>query len=111
MSEQTSVGKRRFVLLTNIPAPYRVAFFNSLASALAKQGVDFEVWFCAESEPNRKWKIDRSTFCFNYSVLPGWHPSIHGLYAHFNWSIIAKLRRARPAVMLMAGSWNTPTVF
>jgi glycosyltransferase involved in cell wall biosynthesis len=54
----------RVVLVTNMVAPYRVSFYNALA-----QQCDLVVITDAETEFNRKWKLDSSKFLFDHVVL------------------------------------------
>jgi glycosyltransferase involved in cell wall biosynthesis len=49
----------RIALVTNIPAPYRIAAWNIVAE---KMGNDFLVLFCAEREPNRQWNVPAMKF-------------------------------------------------
>jgi glycosyltransferase involved in cell wall biosynthesis len=42
----------RVALLTNIPAPYRLAFFRALSARC-----DLKVMFDSKSEPNRRWSV------------------------------------------------------
>jgi glycosyltransferase involved in cell wall biosynthesis len=42
----------RVALLTNIPAPYRLAFFRALSARC-----DLKVMFDSRSEPNRQWSV------------------------------------------------------
>jgi glycosyltransferase involved in cell wall biosynthesis len=44
--------KIRVALLTNIPAPYRLAFFRALSARC-----DLKVMFDSKSEPNRQWSV------------------------------------------------------
>ncbi len=62
--------KKRVALLTNIIAPYRIPCFNKVAEA----GVfDFDVYFMAESESNRDWRVYKDKIKFNYKILKGLH--------------------------------------
>jgi hypothetical protein len=47
------------LLLTNIPAPYRIPVFNRVANVL---GDDFLVVFFAGIEPNRMWDVGHFAF-------------------------------------------------
>ena len=50
----------KLIYITNIPAPYRIKRFNSMVPIFREEGIEFEVWFLAENEKNRNWKIDYS---------------------------------------------------
>lgn len=54
----------KIVLITNIPAPYRIPVFAKIAEKL---GNDFLVIFAARSEPNRSWNI--TDLPFNHHFL------------------------------------------
>ncbi len=56
----------RAALLTNIPAPYRLPFFEELSNLC-----DLTVLFDALSEPNRQWALTDSGFRFPYQILSG----------------------------------------
>jgi len=63
----------RVALLTNIPAPYRLAFFKELGARC-----DLKVFFDSRSEPNRQWDVPAD--------LGFAHAYLHGF-------AIARLRR------------------
>jgi len=100
---------RRFVLSTNIPTPYRLAFFEVLARELAARAISFEVFFYARTEPNRQWQIDMRELPFRWTVLPGVHPALGAFCPHFNPTLALAVRRAKPTWLLIAGAWNTPS--
>ena len=98
------------VILTNIPTPYRTAFFEALAEVMAPLGRRFHVLYCAKTEPGRHWPYDASKMRHPHTVLRGFHPSIGGIHAHLNPGVLAELNLLRPDTLLVAGSWNTPTM-
>lgn len=49
--------KKKVVIISNCPAPYRVAFFLYLMNAYAEQYF-FEIIYSAHSQANRRWSID-----------------------------------------------------
>lgn len=100
----------KLLVVTNIPTPYRIAFFNVLHKQLQLQNGKLKVLYCAENEPNRHWKIDSNEQQFEYEILNGFHQSIGGLYLHLNPSVFKKTKLFNPDVILYAGSWNMPTV-
>ena len=86
------------VLVTNIPAPYRIPVYNLVAREL---GDDFHVIFCARNEPNRHW--DLGSLDFNHTFLKeNFHISKDAV-VHRNREIIGLLRRLRPRVIITAG--------
>jgi glycosyltransferase involved in cell wall biosynthesis len=98
------------VVLTNIPTPYRTAFFDALAEEAACAGKRFHVLYCAKTEPGRHWPYDSSKMKHAHTVLRGFHPSLTGIQAHLNPGVLAELNLLKPDTLLLAGSWNTPTM-
>ena len=98
------------VVLTNIPTPYRTAFFDALAEAAACAGKRFHVLYCAKTEPGRHWPYDPSKMKHAHTVLGGFHRSLTGIHAHLNPGVLAELNLLKPDTLLIAGSWNTPTM-
>ena len=98
------------VVLTNIPTPYRTAFFDALAEASAQAGKRFHVLYCAKTEPGRHWPYDSAKIRHAHTVLRGFHPSLTGIHAHLNPGVLAELNLLKPDTLLIAGSWNTPTM-
>lgn len=101
---------RELVILTNVPTPYRIPFFNSLHEALNEFDATLRVFYCASREPHRHWQVPLEEQRFPWHVLPGWHPSFRGWHPHVNCSIASMLRRVQPTWLLSAGAWNLPTV-
>jgi len=98
------------VVLTNIPTPYRTAFFDALAEEAARAGKRFHVLYCAKTEPGRHWPYDPSAMKHAHTVLRGFHRSLTGIHAHLNPGVLAELNLLKPDTLLIAGSWNTPTM-
>ncbi len=98
------------VVLTNIPTPYRTAFFDALAEEAARAGKRFHVLYCAKTEPGRHWPYDASKMRHAHTVLRGFHPSLTGIHAHLNPGVLAELNMLKPDTLILAGSWNTPTM-
>ena len=98
------------IILTNIPTPYRTAFFDALAEETARVGKRFHVLYCAKTEPGRHWPYDPSKMKHAHTVLRGFHPSLTGVQAHLNPGVLAELNLLKPDTLVIAGSWNTPTM-
>ena len=98
------------VVLTNIPTPYRTAFFDAVAAEAARIGRGFHVLYCAETEPGRHWPYEQEKLRHAHTLLRGLHPSLAGTTAHVNPGVLAALRQLRPTTLLVAGAWNTPTM-
>jgi len=98
------------VVLTNIPTPYRTAFFDAVAAAAARAGKGFHVLYCAKTEPGRHWPYEPAKMRHEHTVLRGFHPSLLGLNAHLNPGVLAALNRLKPDTLIIAGAWTTPTM-
>jgi glycosyltransferase involved in cell wall biosynthesis len=98
------------VVLTNIPTPYRTNFFNVLFSQLHANNEGFHVLYCAETEPDRSWKLYPEQNNYPFTIMKGIHLNIKGFYTHFNPPVIGKLIKLKPTNVIIAGSWNTPTM-
>ena len=98
------------IILTNIPTPYRTAFFDALAEETARVGKRFHVLYCAKTEPGRHWPYDPSKMKHAHTVLRGFHPSLTGVQAHLNPGVLAELNLLKPDTLVIAWSWNTPTM-
>ena len=100
----------RFVILTNIPTPYRTAFFNELAAASDQLGAEFHVLYCAQTEPGRHWPYEPAKMRHPYALMGGLSPKFAGACFHINPSILNRIAEINPDTLLIAGSWNTPTM-
>jgi glycosyltransferase involved in cell wall biosynthesis len=98
------------VVLTNIPTPYRTAFFDALAEEAARAGKRFHVLYCAKTEPGRHWPYEPSKMKHAHTILRGFHRSLTGIHAHLNPGVLAELNLLKPDTLIIAGSWNTPTM-
>lgn len=59
---------KKIVLITEIISPYRIPVFNEIAKQL---GIQFEVFFMADTVPGRSWDVEREKIRFKYRVLKG----------------------------------------
>jgi glycosyltransferase involved in cell wall biosynthesis len=91
---------KRVVLLTEIPAPYRIPLFNALATK-----VDLEVVFLAERNPERPYELHAEELSFRWRVLPHRDITVGGRWLVLNGGV----RRAlRGADVIVVGGWNQP---
>lgn len=100
----------RITILTNIPTPYRTAFYDALHDAASAAGDSLEVLYCAQTEPRRHWPYLPSTMRHHHSIMSGTHPFFRGYHTHFNPEVIKRLYYSRPDVVVVGGAWNTPTM-
>lgn len=101
----------RFVALINIPSPYRVHFFHALNQELHKSGWEFEVFFMAESEKGRYWKLDRNQWSFAHRFGRGIHPRVSGSTLHFTPDLLLNLWENPPERLLLCGGWFVPNIW
>lgn len=94
--------------VTNIPTPYRTARFNILNDEINRRGGSLDVLFMAQIEPDRNWDIDYKLMNFPYKVYKGVHPTIKGMFAHFNPGLLFDLWRKKWDVVVIGGM-GSPT--
>jgi glycosyltransferase involved in cell wall biosynthesis len=94
----------RIALLTEIPAPFRIASFNALAR---RDDVELEVVFLRERNPDRPYALHEDEWEFAHRVLPGVDLTVRGRWLVVNRGVAAALRGARPETVLLGG-WNQP---
>lgn len=95
----------RVVLLTEIPAPFRIPLFNGLA---AREDVDPLVLFLSRSDPRRPhYTVYEDEFRHRWRVLPGRQLERGGRWIVLSRGVIRALRRERPALVVVGG-WNQP---
>lgn len=100
----------KILFVKNIPSPYRNSFFNELSSKLNLKGIDLEVWYCAQSESNRNWKVDLDEVAYNFRIFKGLHLTIGGYFLHLNVGLLIKLFFVKFDVIVVGG-YGTPTLF
>lgn len=92
---------KKAILITNIPAPYRVPVFEILGDCA---DYEFTVIFAAENEANRKW--GDNSLKFLHVFLKGTKTLAKGdgfNYVHFNWSLWGELNRLSPDFVVLGG--------
>ena len=90
----------RVVLLTEIPAPYRIPLFNALA-----ERVDLHVLFLAERNPERPYRLHENEIRFSWEVLPGRDLTVGDRWLVLNHGVSKRVRGADAVVL---GGWNQP---
>lgn len=97
---------RRVLVLSNMPAPYRVPLFNTLARNGTGQ---LRVVFLIERTADRRWQLNSDEILFDLYMLPGVHfyiPRMRWTF-HLNPNIFQVIGKYRPDVMIVGG-WDTP---
>lgn len=105
----------KIVIVTNIPAPYRLPIYKRLNE---KYGDDFLVIYCAKRESNRLWSLD--DFGFNYIFLEeNFKEKKDGFnYVHNNPDVFKRLKSFNPDIVITTGfnpthiyAWLYATLF
>lgn len=94
---------KKLLYITNIPAPYRQKRFNKMAEIFPTYGIDFEVLYMAEKEPNRSWSIPADSYKYPHKFFKGIHPTIGNFYAHFNPGLLFRLLRNDYDIAIVGG--------
>lgn len=94
----------RVAILTEIPAPYRIPLFNTLA---ARSDVELEVLFLGQVDPTHPYPVYADEFRFRAVFLAG-----SGVVRSRRWTVLNRgvgraLRGFGPDV-LVVGGWNQP---
>ncbi len=100
----------RILIISNIPTPYRCAFFSELNSKLEENGSELLVIFSAKNEKNRDWNPDSFAYNFKYIILKSKTINIFDTYLHVNINFLKIIKSFRPSHTIIAGSWNLPIV-
>jgi len=90
----------KVILITNNPAPYRVPVFNILASM---PGLDFQVLYCSEREPDRRWSLPELEHKHRYLDSYAGVFSLRGKFIHWNKGVNKLLKKKMPDVVITCG--------
>ena len=91
-------GRRvRVVMVTNIPAPYRLPVYALLAR---QRDIELHVVFCGR-RLNREWNLGPAMFA--HTFLNERHVRIAGKHIHINFDVWSFLQRYRPDVVITTG--------
>jgi glycosyltransferase involved in cell wall biosynthesis len=99
--------KSETIFVTNIPAPYRIEFYNTLS----EKNLDFEVWYMQQEVSYRPgWKFSESLMKHKYYINNGFFYMIGTHPFFFNPKLIAKILFRQPLDLFLTTSWNDPDV-
>ncbi len=98
--------RKKVLLVTNIPTPYRIPLFEELNRQLAAVGIELLVAFGAMGYARRKWKIDLDRITFRYTQLRSRHIVLgksteHTLFTYGG--LIPLIRKYQPDIIISAG--------
>jgi glycosyltransferase involved in cell wall biosynthesis len=88
----------KIAIVANTPAPYRVPIYERVA---ATNGIELQVIYCCEREPNRTW--DLPTFNFNHTFLRQRFITWSDRYIHNNFDVVSVLTNFSPNVIITDG--------
>lgn len=97
---------KKYVFVTNIPTPYRAAFYNELE----KIGFNFEVLYMRDTEGDRYWAGDRESLRHRFYIENSLYFMIGRFHIHFSPRIIWRIIRGKDSEIILGGSWNDPNV-
>lgn len=100
---------KHVAILTNIPAPYRVDFFDYLQKNYGDYR--FSVIYSSKNEDNRSWNIDEEKLknaVFLESKTIAVRKRFDTTYLHIPWGVSRALKELKPDVVV--GSEYNPTV-
>jgi glycosyltransferase involved in cell wall biosynthesis len=103
-------GKRRMVVVTDIPSPYRLHEFEALHAAMRERDIGLSVVYLATTEHRRHWTLDPATFGFPNVVASGWSPHVRGRPFYINPGVCWDVVRRPPTWLILGGAWFFPTI-
>ena len=102
-------GKKKLIIITNIPSPYRVDFFYYLQQNV--EDYEIHIVYASRNEDNRAWKIDEHKLQ-NSHFLDSWTLKIprryDTKYIHISKGVGGLLKKLQPDVVV--GSEYNPTI-
>jgi glycosyltransferase involved in cell wall biosynthesis len=101
MKETVDIG-----LVSNIPSPYRIPLFNSIAG---REDVKLTLYFMDVTEKNRSWAVAPEEWEFNHVFLDGstWYSNMIDRSVAVNWGVIPRFRKASHDVIVIGGYNHT----
>ncbi|OGF61552.1 MAG: hypothetical protein A2Y62_01880 [Candidatus Fischerbacteria bacterium RBG_13_37_8] len=96
--------KIKLALITNIPAIFRISFFEKISSL---EDLDINTFFCARIERHRRWKIPNLSFKHKY--VPGIKINLCKGIFYFNPYLFLMLWKLRPHIIISGGA-SFPTI-
>jgi glycosyltransferase involved in cell wall biosynthesis len=100
----------KILIISNIPTPYRCAFFSELNMQLEKNGHELLIIFSSRNEANRDWDPDKFEYNFNCIILENYTLNFFDTYLHFNFNFTKIIKSFKPTHTILAGSWNLPII-
>lgn len=93
------INKLKIVIVTNIPAPYRMEIYKILSEKLGYE--HFHVVFCAEKEANREWIFEKNNFAHTF-LKQNYFKGPRD-YMHINYDVLGVLRKLDADIVITTG--------
>jgi glycosyltransferase involved in cell wall biosynthesis len=90
------------LFITDIPAPYRVEMYNTLAESLLKM----EVWYFQKESKTRPWKFDAAGLKHKFWVASGLYFLLGRYNLFVNPHLVMRLLLKQPKHIILAAGWN-----
>jgi len=106
------MSQKRFEILHNIPAPYRIHLFNCLSDLLRKKGYTLHIHFFAPNNPDRpdSWRKSLDDANFSYRIWDGYSFQFRGgLLLRLNPGLVWHLMSSPPKILVHGGIWDSLT--
>lgn len=100
----------RIAIVTNILTPYRKSFYKELSTQLKEEIGELKVFVLTDSLPLRPWTFENLKEDFT-ELVPGKKVFIKNEDYLFNIRINGYLKKFRPDIVIIAGSWTYPTLW
>lgn len=94
---------KKLLYVTNIPTPYRQRRYNLMKEIFPHHGIEFEVLYMANIEPDRNWDVPPETFQYDYKIFKGIHPVCGGMFCHFNPGMLLRLLKNDYDIAVIGG--------
>lgn len=91
-----------FLFITDIPTPYRVEMYNSIAKLLP----ELEVWYFQKKSIIRPWNLEPKKMKHKYWVAGGFYKRISIYNLFINPHLVIKLLFSQPREIILAAGWN-----
>jgi glycosyltransferase involved in cell wall biosynthesis len=88
----------KIAIVTNCPAPYRIPVYQRVAQV---PGIELQVIFCCEREPNRLWNLP--ALKFKHAFLRDRFITWKERYIHNNLDVLSSLQQFAPDVIVTDG--------
>lgn len=98
----------KIILLTNAMTPYRKELYDYMYLFLKEKRIEFKV-FC-EVKKTRNWKYEEYQASYT-KLLKGISFKYKDIEFPLNYTIRKELEKERPDILIIGGSWATPTNF